>query len=93
MLQCYSHGQTSALGTCTEVSRLMSILTITTDQSSLFMAPIQCPEQKQSENKLLEGLHEAEHLWSCLCNVNRHTSELKAISRSMINISIHMQLE
>lgn len=48
----------------------MSILVITAEHSSLFLASIQCPEE-QSENQVLEGLHEAEHLWSHLWDVKQ----------------------
>lgn len=60
ILQCYSHGQTSVLGGCTEIYKLMSTQSvIMTDKSSLFLASIQCSGEKQSENPVLEQLHEA----------------------------------
>lgn len=49
----------------------MSILVIPTDHSSLFLASTQCPEEKQSENQVLEGVHEAERLWSHLGDVKQ----------------------
>lgn len=59
ILQCYSHGQISPLGKCTEIYKPMVIMT---DQSSLFLASIQCSGEKQSENLVLEQFHEAHHL-------------------------------